>query len=99
MNRLRVEGFGDLRDGDLLLQSLEHLHGVVAKDERDGTCDVTSLGLRNFLSLLVQRRVSVGEFRLQAVERRILAMESMVDEWVANGQKELDVMSRLVPAA
>jgi hypothetical protein len=71
----------------------------VAK-QTNATVLVTFLsGLQNFLSLLVQRRVSVGESRLQAVERRILAMASMVDEWVANGQKELDVMSRLVPAA
>lgn len=101
VNRLRVEGFGDSGTETLLapsLQSLEHLHGVAK--QTNATVLVTFLsGLQNFLSLLVQRRVSVGESRLQAVERRILAMASMVDEWVANGQKELDVMSRLVPAA
>lgn len=101
VGRLRIEGVGTLdaeHSGGSSLQRLERLQAVAKQAQ--ATILVTFLtGLHNFLSLLAQRRINVGEHRLQSVEGRILAMAGMVDQWIETGHKELDVMSRLVPAA
>jgi hypothetical protein len=55
-------------------------------------------GLQNFLTLIVQRRIDVAGHRLQSVETRILAVASMVEEWIADGQKELELMARIAPS-
>lgn len=101
VSRLRVEGVGAAEPEHprgSALQRLEHLQ-VVAKQANAAILVTFLSGLQNFLSLLVQRHVNVGGQRLQSVEGRILAMAGMVDGWIETGQQELDVMSRLVPAA
>ncbi|MGC3976055.1 MAG: hypothetical protein QM771_16970 [Nitrospira sp.] len=55
-------------------------------------------GLQNFLTLVVQRRIDIAAHRLQSVETRILSVASMVEQWIADEQKELDMMSRLAPS-
>ncbi len=101
VSRLRLEGTGVAEPEQLLgssLESIEHLQSVAK--QTNATILVTFLiGLHNFLSLLVQRRIPVGEHRLQSVEGRILAMACMVKEWIATGQTELEMIRRLVPAA
>lgn len=101
VSRLRVEGAGVAEPEQplgLSLERLQHLQGVAK--QANATMLVTFLaGLQNFLSLIIQRRISVGKHRLQSVEGRILVMAGMVEEWIATGQKEFEAMSRLVPAA
>ncbi|MBS0172154.1 MAG: hypothetical protein JSR62_17550 [Nitrospira sp.] len=101
VSRLRAEGLGTAEPEHprgLALQRLEYLQSVAK--QANATMLVTFLsGLQNFLTLLFQRRTNVGGQRLQSVERRILAMASMVDEWIETGHQELDQMSQLVPAA
>lgn len=101
VGRLRVEGTGVAEPEQPLGPSLERIEQLqsVAK-QTNATILVTFLaGLQNFLSLLVHRRIPVAEHRLQSVEGRILVMASMVEEWMATGQKEFEAISRLVPAA
>jgi len=101
VSRLRGKEAGVTEPEQLLgasLERIEHLQNLAK--QTNATILVTFLtGLQNFLSLLVQHRIPVGEQRLQSVEGRILAMAGMVEEWIATGRRELEVMRRLVPAA
>lgn len=101
VSRLRVEGAGVAEPEQplgLSLERLQHLQSVAK--QANATMLVTFLvGFQNFLSLIIQRRISVGKHRLQSVEGRILVMAGMVEEWIATGQKEFEAMSRLVPTA
>jgi hypothetical protein len=56
-------------------------------------------GLQNFLALIVQRRIVIASQRVQAVEARILAVMTTIEDWITAGQQERDLMSRLLPAA
>jgi hypothetical protein len=67
--------------------------------QTNATALVTFLtGLQSFLTLLIQRRIDIAAQRIQSVETRVLAVAGMVEEWIAAGQKELEMMSRLVPS-
>lgn len=101
LSRLRAEGRAILETGTVLnasMQTIEHLQEIAK--QTNATPLVTFLtGLHNFFSLIVQRRIEIAAHRIQSVEARILTVAGMVEEWIADGEKELDVMSRLVPTA
>ncbi len=101
LSRLRAEGRAILEAGTMLdasMQTIEHLQENAK--QANATLLVTFLtGLHNFFSLVAQRRIEIATHRIQSVEARILAVAGMVEEWIADGEKQLDVMSRLVPAA
>ena len=100
LSRLRAGGRAMLTSDvgfDAQLQMVAGLQEIAK--QTNATPLVTFLtGLQNFLILVVQRRIDVAAHRVQSVETRILAVASMVEEWMADGQKELDMMSRLVPS-
>ncbi len=101
LSRLRAEGREILETGTVFnasMQTIEHLQEIAK--QTNATPLVTFLtGLHNFFSLIVQRRIEIAAHRIQSVEARILTVAGMVEGWIADGEKELDVMSRLVPAA
>ncbi|MCS6320316.1 MAG: hypothetical protein H8K05_21610, partial [Nitrospira sp.] len=101
LNQFRLEGEGALQPSQVLstcMQQIEHLQGVAK--QANATPLVTFLtGLQNFLSLIVQRRIVIASQRVQAVEARILAVATTIEEWISAGQQERDVMSRLPLAA
>ncbi len=101
LSRLRAGGRAMLTSDagfDAPLQMVASLQDIAK--QANATSLVTFLtGLQNFLTLVVQRRIDVAAQRVQSVETRILAVASMVEEWIADGQRELDMMSRLVPSA
>ena len=100
LSRLRAGGLAVLASDTGFDASIQLVAGLqdIAK-QTNATPLVTFLtGLQSFLTLLVQRRIDIAADRLQSVETRILAVASMVEEWMADGQKELDMMSRLVPS-
>ena len=100
LSRFRVEGLAMLESGtdfDAAMHTIEHLQDIAK--QTNATPVVTFLtGLHNFFSLVVQRRLDIAAHKIQAVETRIFAVAEMVEEWIADGEKELDVMSRLAPA-
>lgn len=100
LSRLRAGGVAVLTSDagfDALIQMIASLHEIAK--QTNATPLVTFLtGLQNFLTLVVQRRIDIAAHRLQSVETRILAVASMVEEWIADGQKEFDMMSRLAPS-
>jgi chemotaxis protein histidine kinase CheA len=101
LSRLRAGGLAILASDagfDAPMQMVARLQDIAKQTH--ATPLVTFLtGLQNFLTLVVQRRIDVAAHRLQSVETRILAVASMVEEWIADGQKELEMMSRLAPSA
>lgn len=101
LSRLRAGGLPLLNSAsgfDVPIQTVAGLQDIAK--QTNATPLVTFLtGLQNFLTLLVQRRIDIGAHRIQSVETRILAVASMVEEWIADGQKELDMISRLTPSA
>ena len=101
LNRLRVEGLTVLEPGNVLgtcMQQIEQLQGIAKQVH--ATPLVTFLtGLQNFLALIVQRRIVIASQRVQAVEARILAVMTTIEDWITAGQQERDLMSRLLPAA
>lgn len=100
LSRLRAGGQAILSSDvgfDAPMQMIASLQDVAK--QTNATPLVTFLtGLQNFLTLVVQRRIEIAAHRVESVETRILAIASMVEEWIADGQKELDLMSRLVPS-
>ena len=100
LSRLRAGGVAVLTSDagfDAPIQMIASLHEIAK--QTNATPLVTFLtGLQNFLTLVVQRRIDIAAHRLQSVETRILAVASMVEEWIADGQKEFDMMSRLAPS-
>ncbi|MCW5800491.1 MAG: hypothetical protein KIT40_18515 [Nitrospira sp.] len=100
LSRLRAGGLAVLTSDagfDAALQMIASLQEIAK--QTNATPLVTFLtGLQNFLTLVVQRRIDIAAQRLQSVETRILAVASMVEEWIADGQKEFDMMSRLAPS-
>lgn len=100
LSRLRAGGLAILSSDVGFEAPMQMVAGLqdIAK-QTNATPLVTFLtGLQNFLTLVVQRRIEIAAHRVQSVETRILAVASMVEEWIADGQKELDMMSRLVPS-
>lgn len=101
VSRLRVEGLAALEPGNVLgtcVQQIEQLQGLAK--QVNATPLVTFLtGLQNFLALILQHRIVIAAQRVQAVETRILAVMTTIEEWILAGQQERDVMSRLLPAA
>lgn len=101
LSRLRAGGSAILNsdaDFDAPMQMVAGLQDIAKQN--NATPLVTFLtGLQSFLTLLVQRRIDIAAHRIQSVETRVLAIAGMVEEWMAAGQKELEMMSRLVPSA
>lgn len=100
LSRLRAGGLTILTSETGFDAPMQMVAGLqdIAK-QTNATPLVTFLtGLQNFLTLIVQRRIDVAGHRLQSVETRILAMASMVEEWIADGQKELELMARIAPS-
>lgn len=101
LSRLRAAGSAILpsdADFDASMQMVAGLQDLAK--QTNATALVTFLtGLQSFLTLLIQRRIDIAAQRIQSVETRVLAVAGMVEEWIAAGQKELEMMSRLVPAA
>ena len=99
LSRLRAGGLAILSSDvgfDAPIQMVAGLQDIAK--QTNATPLVTFLtGLQNFLTLVVQRRIEIAAHRVQSVETRILAVASMVEEWIADGQKEVEMMSRLVP--
>ena len=100
LSRLRAGGLTILTSETGFDAPMQMVAGLqdIAK-QTNATPLVTFLtGLQNFLTLIVQRRIDVAGHRLQSVETRILAVASMVEEWIADGQKELELMARIAPS-
>jgi len=101
LNQFRLEGEGASQPSQVLstcMQQIEYLQGVAK--QANATPLVTFLtGLQSFLSLIVQRRIVIASQRVQAVEARIFAVATTIEEWISIGQQERDVMSRLPLAA
>lgn len=101
LSRLRAGGSAVLTsdaDFDAPMQTVVSLQDIAKQN--NATPLVTFLtGLQSFLTLLVQRRIDIAAHRIQSVETRVLAIAGMVEECMAAGQKELEMMSRLVPSA
>lgn len=100
LSRLRVEGSTTFEPASVLgasMHTIEQLQDIAK--QTNATPLVTFLtGLHSFLALIVQRRIDIAAHRIHSVEMRILVVVGMIEEWIADGQKELDVMSGLVPA-
>ena len=100
LSRLRVEGPTTFEPASVLgasMHTIEQLQDIAK--QTNATPLVTFLtGLHSFLALIVQRRIDIAAHRIHSVEMRILVVVGMIEEWIADGQKELDVMSGLVPA-
>lgn len=101
LGKFREEGLTVPDPGHMLgscMQQIDQLQGIAK--QVNATPLVTFLtGLQNFLALIVQRRLVIASQRLQAVETRILAVTTTIEDWIAAGQQERDLMSRLLPAA
>lgn len=100
LSRLRAGGLATLTSDagfDAPMQMVASLQDVAK--QTNATPLVTFLtGLQNFLTLVIQRRIDIAAHRVQSVETRILSVASMAEEWIADGQKEMEMMSRLVPS-
>ncbi|HNV26340.1 MAG TPA: hypothetical protein PKI21_08720 [Nitrospira sp.] len=100
LSRLRAGGLAVLTSDSGFDGPMQMVAGLqdIAKQTNAAPLVTFLTGLQNFLTLVVQRRIDIAAHRLQSVETRILAVASMVEEWIADGQKELDMMSRLAPS-
>ncbi len=54
-------------------------------------------GLRSFLTIVLQRRITVASKKIEAVESRLTVVLAMAQEWVQVGRAELAAISKLLP--
>jgi HPt (histidine-containing phosphotransfer) domain-containing protein len=80
------------------LLEVERLHGR-AQHIHAAAIATFLAGLRNFMTLLAQRRIGVGSSRLEAVVARIGSVLDMTPAWVQSGREEREAIMKVLPDA
>jgi HPt (histidine-containing phosphotransfer) domain-containing protein len=80
------------------LLEVERLHGR-AQHIHAAAIATFLAGLRNFMTLLAQRRIGVGSSRLEAVVARIGSVLEMTPAWVQSGREEREAIMKVLPDA
>jgi len=80
------------------LMEVERLHGR-AESLHAASLAIFLAGLRNFISLLVRRRLGVGANRLEAVAARIGAVLDLTHAWIQSGREEREAILKVLPGA
>jgi chemotaxis protein histidine kinase CheA len=88
--RAATEYDATLREVSALQVAAQHVHAT----------SVTAFlnGLRSFLTIVLQRRLTLASKKIDAVESRLHVVLAMAQEWVQVGRVELEAIDKVLPA-
>lgn len=94
----KAQGTGlSISEFDAILRDVSALHA--AAQHVNATSVLAFLtGLRSFLTIVLQRRLTLASKKIEAVEARLTVVHAIAQEWVRVGRVELAAIGKLLPA-